>query len=52
MVREDRSEDRTEARAATGDSCAYPVDTPTPETMKELPARWAGTWERGCRDAG
>lgn len=52
MVREDRPEDRPEARAGTGDSRAYPVDAVTPETMKDLPARWADTWERECRDAG
>ena len=56
MVREDRpgarSEDRPEARAGTGDSRAYPVDAVTPETMKDLPARWADTWDGDCRDAG
>ncbi len=36
----------------TGDSRAYPVDAVTPETIKGLPATWAGTWERDARDAG
>ncbi len=52
MVREDMLEGRPEARAGTGDSRAYPVDAVTPETMKDLPAQWADTWERDCRDAG
>ena len=52
MVREDGPEDRPEARTAMGDSRAYPVDAVTPETMKDLPARWAGTWERDARDTG
>ena len=36
MVREDRPEDRPEARAGTGDSRAYPVHAVTPETMKDV----------------
>ncbi len=52
MVREDRTEDRPEARAATDDSRAYPVDAVTPATIKDLPARWADKWERDCRDTG
>ena len=43
MVREDGPEDRPEARTAMGDSRAYPVDAVTPETMKDLPAKRAGT---------
>ena len=35
-----------------GDSYASPVVASTPETMKDLPDKRAGTWERDCRDAG
>ncbi len=44
--------DGPQVRAVTGSSCASPVDASTPETMKDLPDRWAGTWERDSRDAG
>ena len=35
-----------------GDSRAFPVDASALETMKDLPDKRAGTWERNGRDTG